>query len=63
MTLTYFSKRQGKLCIDSLGLRKLNDKKIDLEYPTYQSPYLNSKWDSGIIEITYGKKKLLLNFN
>lgn len=62
MILTYYSKNQGKLCIDTLGLRELNDKKINLDYPTYHSPYLNSKWDSGIIEITKGKKKLLLNF-
>jgi hypothetical protein len=34
-------------------------------YPefTYKSPYLNSKWDDGIIEITKGSKKKVLDFN
>ena len=63
MTLTYYSNRQGKLTMDSNGLRKLNDKNINLNYPLYQSPYLNSEWDSAVVKITKGKKELLLNFN
>lgn len=62
MSLVYHSKRYGELRMNTKRLRELNGKPIDLDYPTYGSPYMHSPWDSGIIEITKNKQRLLLDF-
>ncbi|MDF2814411.1 MAG: hypothetical protein K0Q81_611, partial [Paenibacillus sp.] len=51
MTLTYQSRRSGQLMIDASGKRVLDGKPVDLEYASYESPYMHSDWDSGKIRI------------
>ena len=60
--LSYQSQSIGTLTIDAFGRRDLNNQALDLEYPTYGCPYLNSAWDSGLIEIKYGGDTLRLDF-
>jgi hypothetical protein len=60
--LSYQSTSAGKLTIDAYGRRERNGEALDLEYPTYGSPYLASAWDSGLIEIKYGDDLLRLDF-
>lgn len=62
MKLSYHSKRNGKLTIDNTSLRLLNDKLVDLDYPLFESPYLKSEWDSGLISLKKDKTKLVLDF-
>ena len=60
--LTYDSKRAGKLFLGIKDGRKLNDQPVDLDYPTFGSPFMSSRWDSGIVEIRAGGKKRVLDF-
>jgi hypothetical protein len=62
MRLTYTSARSGKLEMDTHGTRKLNGTDADLDYPTYGCPYINSEWDSGIIELAHADNRLTLDF-
>ncbi len=62
MNLMYSSKRNGRLSMDTSGMRKLNGNNVDLGYPTYGCPYIKSEWDSGIIHLIHGKKRLTLDF-
>ena len=63
MRLTYTSKRAGSLYIDTTGVRKLNGKNADLDYDTYDCPYLRSVWKSGVVDVIKGKRRLHLDFN
>lgn len=46
------------------SLPKLNGKVVDLQsYPTIESPFVNSAWDSGVIQVTFGGETLTLDFN
>jgi len=45
-------------------LPKVNGKEADLaSYPTIESPYVKSAWDSGVLEVSFGGEKLILDFN
>ena len=49
---------------DYRKLPEVNGKPIDLTPPdTFDSPFVQEKWDSGIVYIKYKDKKLVLNFN
>ncbi len=63
MRLTYTSKRAGSLYIDTEAGRKLNGKDADLDYDTYDCPYLRSVWKSGVVDIIKGKRRLHLDFS
>lgn len=63
MQLTYASKRAGRLYIDTKAGRKLNGKDMDLDYGTYDCPYLKSAWKSGVIDIIKGKRRVRLDFS
>jgi hypothetical protein len=43
-------------------MRKHNGVQVDLDYQTYDCPYLQSEWDSGIITLLKDDKSLVLNF-
>jgi len=62
LRLTYASKRAGELFIDTRGARRLDGKAADLDYRTYDCPYLRSEWDSGLIEVISGGRRELLDF-
>jgi len=62
MRLSYFSTRAGRLFLDTKGTRRLNGEDVDLDYGTYDSPYMQSDWESGVIEIRKGEKRLVLDF-
>lgn len=63
LTLTYNSKKAGKIKINAAGLRQVNDVNVDLNYKTYDSPYMQSDWDSGIITLKHGQNETVLDFN
>jgi hypothetical protein len=61
-SLEYDSPGHGKLRVDADGGRFLNDQPADLDYPTWDSPYLRSAWDSGLVELTKDGRRLVLDF-
>lgn len=63
MRLTYVSKRCGKLVMAMDGTRQVDDVSVDLDWPLYDCPYLQSEWDSGVIQIQKGDPKLVLDFS
>ncbi|MDR1279260.1 MAG: hypothetical protein LBK99_00365 [Opitutaceae bacterium] len=63
MRLTYESKRAGLISIDSNGTREVDGKAVDLDYPLYESPYIRSAWDSGIVYLAHGPLRVRLDFN
>lgn len=63
MQLSYDSKSAGHLQIDTKGTRLLDGKPVDLEYGTYDSPYLRSAWKSGVIELAFEDEHLVLDFS
>jgi hypothetical protein len=62
MRLTYTSKRAGKIAIDTQRLRTVNDEPVDLDYPSFDSPYVHAAWDSEVITIKCGGKSMRLDF-
>lgn len=45
------------------GLPKVNGKTVDWEtYPLFESPYINSEWESGYVEITKDERRCTLDF-
>jgi len=62
MELSYFSKNAGKLTMNTSDMRMLNNREISFDYPTYNSPYMKSEWDSGLITIQKDQKELILDF-
>ena len=62
MRLTYESSRAGRLEIDTRGTRRLDGRPADLDYATYDCPYLRSKWDSGVIEVRTPRRRACLDF-
>ncbi len=62
MSLTYQSKRAGKLMMDKQGVRRLNDVDVDLNWPLYDCPYLQSEWDSGVITVVKNGQKRVFDF-
>jgi hypothetical protein len=63
MTLAYNSKKAGLIKMNSNKLRQVNGVNIDLDYQTYDSPYMQSQWDSGIITLKHGDDEVILDFN
>lgn len=62
--ISYNSKRCGRLRLGKNGLRELDGRQIEFNYPLYQSKYINSEWDSGITRITVpGFPPLIYNVN
>jgi hypothetical protein len=62
MRLVYDSQNSGRLTMDTGSMRKLNDRQISLDYPTFRSPYMKSAWNSGLIRIMKDGKKMVLDF-
>ncbi len=62
LDLTYSSKKADTLRLTGKGTRELDGKPADLNYDTYDSPCLQSKWKSGLIEVRKGTRKLTLDF-
>jgi hypothetical protein len=60
--LTYSSKRAGTLRLNTSGLRECNGQLVDLGYATYDCPFLHSAWGSGVVELTNGTGRAVLNF-
>jgi hypothetical protein len=60
--LTYSSERAGTLRLNIRGLREHNGRAVDLDYGTYDSPFLHSAWGSGVAELTNGKERAVLDF-
>lgn len=63
MQLTYTSKRAGRIYLDTEGGRRLNGRDANLDYATYDCPYLSSAWKSGVVDIIKGRRRLRLDFN
>lgn len=63
VSLEYHSPRHGRLGVDADGGRFLNGQAVDLEYPTWDSPYLRSAWDSGVVELSKDGRKRVIDFN
>lgn len=61
MRLEYRSARAGTLVLTRED-RLVNGMRADLDYATYDSPYLFAPWDSGVITLLYGKTKILCDF-
>ncbi|MBP9901135.1 MAG: hypothetical protein KBH45_06725 [Verrucomicrobia bacterium] len=62
MELEYRSQRVGALWLDAHDGRKLNGQNVDLNYAAYDSPHLQSPWDSGVIILTHGTNQMRLDF-
>ena len=62
VSLEYASLRHGRLRVDADGGRYVDGQPLDLEYPTWDSPYMRSAWDSGLVELTKGDQRLVLDF-
>jgi len=63
MTLSYGSSQVGTLSMDTGGNRKLNGEAVDLDYATYDCPYMQSEWGSGTVQLRKGEKRLVLDFS
>lgn len=61
-TVSYHSRRNGKLYLDGTGVRQLDDTDAELDYPLFDCPYLQSEWGSGVIEIMVDGRQLTLDF-
>jgi len=62
LTLSYHSKRNGVLRMDTRGQRELDGEAVYLDYPTYGNPFMQSEWDSGVVSISKGGRTLVLDF-
>ncbi|MFI4912043.1 MAG: hypothetical protein ACIAQZ_10300 [Sedimentisphaeraceae bacterium JB056] len=60
MELTYRSKAEGTLSINTKGKRELNGKALDLDYPSFASPYAYSSWGSGKVKFDFNGKNVML---
>ena len=48
--------------VDTEGGRFLDGRALDLDYRTWDSPYMQSDWDSGVIELKSGNRRMVLDF-
>lgn len=62
MELTYTSQQAGKLSFTHAGRREVDGQPIDLDYATFDSPYLQSAWGSGVVDLIHGDQRLRLDF-
>jgi hypothetical protein len=62
LELEYRSRRAGALWLDARGRRRLDGREVDLNYAAYDSPCLQSAWDSGLIVLRQGTNQLRLDF-
>jgi hypothetical protein len=62
MTLNYHSLRGDRIELNYKGERKVNGDPVGLDYPLYDSPYLKSKWRSGVVQLLYGDEQVALDF-
>ncbi len=45
------------------GLPRVEGREVDLNWPLFDSPYLRAAWGSGIIEVSKGSRRLVLDFS
>jgi len=62
VSLEYRSARHGRIGVDADGGRFLDGRPADLDYPTWDSPYMRSPWDSGLVELAKDTRRLVLDF-
>ncbi len=62
MSLTYQSRRSGTLFLDMNGTRLCNGEQIELDYPTYGSPYMYSRWDDLMLEMKFENESVIYDF-
>ncbi|MDF2924583.1 MAG: hypothetical protein K0R57_3497 [Paenibacillaceae bacterium] len=62
MSLSYVSAQAGQLHMDGSG-RTLNGRRVAFPYPTYDGPYMQSAYDSGVITAGINGKRLIYDFN
>ena len=62
MTLIYKSNQSGEITINTRGRREVDGCAVNLDYPAYGSPYMQSDWDSGVITLTHRNQKETLDF-
>lgn len=62
MTLTYRSAQNGEIVLTRTS-RTVNGEKAQLDYPAFESPYLTSEWDSGVITLRCAGQKRIYDFN
>ncbi len=63
MELQYASALHGTITIDNRQVRRLDQKDVNLEYATYESPYMSSRWDSGIVVLKHRDQQVIFDFN
>jgi hypothetical protein len=63
LRLQYHSARCGIVEINSDGRGLIDGVLYDLNYPLYDSPYMQSEWGSGTITLRHGSDSVILNFN
>jgi len=62
MSLSYHSLQAGVLTMDTRGRREIDGRPADLDYPAWDSPFIQSAWDSGLIRLMHGSESLTLDF-
>ncbi|MBC2594175.1 hypothetical protein H5P28_07860 [Ruficoccus amylovorans] len=63
MSLSYDSASAGLIELHRNGARTVDGQPVDLDYPTYDCPYLQSRWDSGVIDFIHGDRRVRMDFN
>lgn len=64
LTYTGLSKDRFKFFADQSARPQINGSPVDLgPEKVYDSPFVQSDWDSGVVTIQFGDKKHVLNFN
>ena len=61
-TLSYASNRAATLYMDTSGLRKVDEAPVDMAWKTYDCPFLQSDWGSGVVTFKSGSGKMILDF-
>ena len=62
MTLTYHSVQAGVLTLDARGRREIDGQAANLDYATYDCPFLRSAWDSGVVHMSHEAEQMTLDF-
>ncbi len=62
MALTYHSVQAGALTLDTQGRREIDGQAADLNYATYDCPFIQSAWNSGVVCLAHGIERMTLDF-
>lgn len=62
MTLSYHSVQAGVLTLDARGRREIDGQAANLDYATYDCPFLRSAWDSGVVHMSHEAEQMTLDF-